>query len=311
VKRALVIAVAIAPLVAFATACTAARDTRVSSEALAGWPAAKLASEPSRADEPLFAPISIAPATDVGRFVAVRLDLALGAVDCAIVDEARADVVKRRVALEGPELVLLPVPPGGGALAIRHPRRSGAVELTIADVRLYTTSLENASRAADEVAASFETETGRRGDATPENLITNADFVEDDEVRGTPADWVSYVPTSVDAAAHTLRADGAPSPGRPLVATAPIAIEPGRTYHATLRLRVERGAVAVRLVDFDEVATYAVAEAIAGGDAWSRVSLDLEAPDDARAIRLRIDAGGDDAAVVLANADLELVPAAE
>ena len=127
--------------------------------------------------------------------VAVRLALRSGGVECVVEGPAGEPLARRRVALAGENLALLPVRAldGPAQLSIIHAGGSGPLEAELREVALYRVEEGTAAGVAAAIAAQFERETGRTADPAAGNLVANADFAGDDEVRGTPADWLAYV----------------------------------------------------------------------------------------------------------------------
>jgi hypothetical protein len=241
--------------------------------------------------------------------VRVRLD---GGVAEIAVSRGAGPVEARRISRLGEGLVILPIGPAGGEarLTIRS-GGAGPTDVEVRDVRVGRVRPDLASASAALVAHDFEIETGHLADAADDNLIANADFAADDEVRGTPADWFAYVDTDVDAASRVLSARGTAPDGRPLLATGPVRVRPGRRYRATVRIAVDAGAVVARVVDYDECVTVAETEPLGPGGPTGDATLEFVAPAHTHAVRLRLDPvqRGEAAALRLTAAQLELLPA--
>jgi hypothetical protein len=266
-------------------------------------------SGPSEAPVDLVAPVALGDSA-TARLVAVRLELAEGSVVVAIRDAGGVEIVSQRTSRLGENLVVLPVRSGldRPELRVAQPKATGGVRVDLRAVDVVEVDEPRAAAEAARLASEFEAETGRLGNAEPPNLVPNSDFVEDDEVRGTPAEWVAYVPTSVDRAGHVLRAIGRPHPGRPVVATAPMRLVAGRRYRALCRVRLDRGAILFRATDFDEASTLVAQGSAATGDEVD-LTLDFVAPEWPPAVRLRIDSAGDEEVdVSISEIQLELLP---
>ncbi len=279
-----------------------------------GWPRERVVAPATSDPAPLFEPLALDLAPGSPHLVAVRLEVGSGAVDC-VVSRAGAELARRRVARLGDDLVVLPVRAldgPGATFAVRQAKGTGPLDVAIRSVTLYSVTADTAASTAAGLADAFERETGRAGDPAVENLVANADFAADDEVRGTPEDWFAYVDTRFDATAHSLEVAGTPPPGRPLVATGPVPVEAGRRYRAVARVAVSRGGVVFRAVDFDELETVAATEAILPAPDGSERSLEFTVPPGCRAIRLRFDAAasGEPTELDLSTVQMEALPQA-
>lgn len=306
------ILIATLAIVCASAACGGARPVPAEGRQVDGWPRGPIAHGPSSGSAPIFAPVGLDATPGRPHLLAVRLSLGSGAVDC-VVTRGGGDVATRRVERTGESLVILPLGPfdaGVASFSLRQPKSTGLLDVELLDVTLVAVSEATASETAAEIAAAFERETGRTADAADENLIANADFASDDEVRGTPADWFAYVTTEFDAASHTLHVVGTAPGFRPFLATGPVRVVPGTRYRATWRLAVAEGAVQMRVVDYDELATVAAdPPAIAGGGRVER-SLEFVAPPDATGVRLRFEPAGPGASAAfdLSTVELEALP---
>ncbi len=299
-------------IVCASAACGGSRPAPAVGRPVDGWPRGPIASGPSSGPAPIFAPVALDTSPGRPHLLAVRLSLGSGAVEC-VVTRGGTDLATRRVERTGESLVLLPLAPldpGMASFSLRQPKSTGLLDVELLDVTLVAVSVATASETAAEIAASFERETGRMADVSDENLIANADFASDDEVRGTPADWFAYVATEFDASTHTLHVAGAAPGTRPFLATGPVRVVPGTRYRATWRIAVADGAVQVRVVDYDELSTVAAdPPAIAGGGRVER-SVEFVAPPDATGVRLRFEPAepGASAAFDLSTVELEALP---
>jgi hypothetical protein len=280
--------------------------------ALDGWTPGRHTRPPSPQTPVPFstARASLAPGTAC--LVSLRSTVLYGSFELRVLDESTRPLARRRVNRLGDNLDLLAVaaPPDGRLFVeLIQPARSGPLDVELGALAIHAVSPDTAAPVAAELARQFEIETGRLAAPVEANLVPNADFSEDDEVRGTPADWSAYVAAEVDAGMHVLRAEGTPFGERPYLATGPVVVRPGARYLALCRLRVREGTVVFRIVDYDEVADLGVAPEVSAEDGAVERVLEFT-PGTARAVRLWLAPGasGSAAAFELHAIQLERLP---
>jgi hypothetical protein len=269
----------------FAAGCSAAPRPD-SGPVASGLAAGRYAREAVPESARLFPPAAVSVDGGVC-LVALRSTILEGALDLRVRDGAGRLLGSRRVARPGENLHLIAVvPPPDRQMLIEcvQTARAGSVDVEIAGIDVWATTPEAVGGMAERISREFERATNRIADPSAENLVPNADFAEDDDVRGTPADWSAYVTTEVVPGAHSVRAAGAPPPGRPYLATGPIPVEPGARYRASCRVGAQSGAVVFLAMDYDEMREIAAAAPVSAGDEGER-SLELEAGG-TRAVRL-------------------------
>lgn len=221
--------------------------------------------------------------------VSIRTSLQAGAFEI-VTSVKGAESSRRRVERIGENLTLLPIPPDASAtLDVYQVENAGPLEVQFLHAEVASGSPEAAIRAASARAARFEAETGQLADPTVENLVPNASFAADDEVRGTPADWFAYVETSTDVQERRLRVSGIAPPRRPFLATGPIRVESDVRYRVIVRVIVRAGAVAIRVADYEDTRLVAEVGAAAVADGPVERRVDFLASEADRAARIRFE----------------------
>ncbi len=245
----------------------------------------------TRSPSRLLDPIALDVGTGGIALVAIRFELERGSVECRVT-AGQSDVAHRIVERFGDDLVILPVRAIGARkveLTVLQSADTGPVEIAMRGVEVYLVTPSSASATARAISEAFEAETGRMADPAVENLVANADFAADDEVRGTPADWFAYAATRFDASTHTLEVVGRSTDARPFLATGPVRVEPGARYRVRWRLSVTSGAVVVRATDYDELATVFAEEPVGPQAGSVDATETFVAPMGCRAIRVRFE----------------------
>ncbi len=254
---------------------------------LAGLPAVARQFEAESAEVTVFGPA----AADVGAgsaLLVARLSIRRGAVAVIVRDSSGTERARRVVARIGPSLVLIPVMSDGRmSVEVAEMAETGALELDIESMQIVPTVASDGVRRAAELAGAFERETGRLADPARENLVDNADFAEDDEVRGTPRNWFAYVPTTSDALTHSLHVAGMPPPSRPAAATGPVAVSEDRRYRLFVRMRVSAGPILVRVVDYDELLTLSETQFAESGTEDRDATLEFSPPPGCHGVRVQ------------------------
>jgi hypothetical protein len=287
------------------------RDEPSEPRLVEGWPSEGYASRSTSGNDTLVEPISIPCLPNQRYLVVVRLTLEEGAVDVTVGRSSEGRVT-RSITRLGPYLALLPVVAQGDSLSVSllQKARSGPVRVELGSLRIQAVEPDTIESAAAALVSQFEGETGRIADPISDNLVPNANFAEDDEVRGLPAHWSAYADVTVDDETHVVSVTGAPYEGRPFLASGPVALIPGRRYRAECRLRNTGGALEFRAVDYDERDVLAATEVEPSGPEFGAHTLELVAPPDAKAVRLwlaprTIGGGG---SFELRTMQLELLP---
>lgn len=152
--------------------------------------------------------------------VSVRSSLRSGAIDVVAMADGE-ERSRRRLERIGENLILIFIPSSSGAtLDLVQVANAGPLDVEIKRASFLNELEPDFARdvAADE-AADFEANSGQLADPLVENLVPNASFAADDEVRGTPADWFAYVETSSNVLERRLRASGTAPGRRPYLAT--------------------------------------------------------------------------------------------
>lgn len=292
------------------SACTGPAGGDRPPAVVAGIPAGPI-QKVSTADPLLLAgpvPLDVDPALPA--ILAVRTNLRSGAFEILVSGPGTGDV-RRRVERIGANLTIVPLPAVPSAsLAVYQSANAGPLDFEVLGVTLTPVDPSAASRTAAGLAATFEAETGQLADPRVENLVPNASFAADDEVRGVPADWFAYVDTQANSLDRTLRVAGAPPEGRPYLATGPVRVESGRRYRILLRMAVRAGSVVVRVADYDELRTLAVIGTVSSVDGPVERWISLAASDGDRAFRVRFEPprAGDAAEFEISAIQMELLP---
>jgi hypothetical protein len=275
------------------------------------WPSGLFVSRSSSGNDGLVESITIACEPTQRYLLALRLELEEGAVELNV-ERASAGPIRRSITRLGPYLALVPLVAQGETLtaSLVQVARSGPVRVELGSLRIQPVEPDTIESAALAISSEFERETGRLADPASDNLVPNADFVEDDEVRGLPAHWSSYAEVTVDRDAHVVVVAGAPYKGRPFLATGPVPLISGRRYRAECRLRVEHGTLDFRAVDYDELTVLAALSVETVGAEFGVFSLEFVAPPEARAVRLWLAprTSGDGGSFELRTMQLELLP---
>jgi hypothetical protein len=242
--------------------------------------------------------------------VAVRSTLTTGSFEIvAIVHDAEYSA--RSVSRLGENLTLLPLPPDSKAIVnVYQSKNSGPLDVNFETADITNADPEIAYRLAAEMAAEFESKIGQVADPLVENLVPNASFAADDEVRGTPADWFAYVETSSNVLERRLRVTGTAPGRRPFLATGPIRVEPGRRYRILVRMTVFEGGVSMRVADYEELRVISDLGTATAADGPVERRIDFQATDADRAARIRFEpvTQGERADFELSAIQMEVLP---
>ena len=258
----------------------------------------------------LAGPIALTTYGGMATIVSVRSSLLSGAFDL-VANVNGAEFSRRRIERLGENLSIVPLPDAKSAtLAVQQAPNAGPLDVLFLCAEIDSVIPEVALETATSKAARFEAETGQLADPAVENLVPNASFAADDEVRGTPADWFAYVETTTNEQERRLRVTGVAPGRRPLLATAPIRVEPGRRYRVLVRLLVREGSVVVRVADYEELAVIVEVGAAAAGGGPAEFRVEFTAYDGARAARIRFEpaVSGERADFELSAIQMELLP---
>lgn len=241
-------------------------------------------------------PVAIATAIPIevlerrtSMLVELRSSLRSGAIDVVAIADGE-ERSRRRVERIGENLILIFIPSSSGAtLDLVQVANAGPLDVEIKRASFYELEPDFARDVAADAAADFEAETGQLADPLVENLVPNASFATDDEVRGTPADWFAYVETSTNVLERRLRVWGTAPGRRPYVATGPMRVEAGRRYRILVRLTVRDGAVALRVADYEELRVLVDLGSVSAADGPVERRVDFTASDADRAARIRFE----------------------
>lgn len=242
--------------------------------------------------------------------IAVRSTLCAGAYEL-VTTVGGVEFSRRRVDRIGENLSLLPLPPDAVAsISVYQSANAGPLDVDFERVDTMRMTPNWASDNARELASSFEAETGQLADPVVGNLVPNASFAADDEVRGTPADWFAYVETSTNVLERKLRVWGTAPGRRPYLATGPMRVESGRRYRVLVRLTVREGAVALRVADYEELRVVADAGTVSAADGSVERRVEFTASDADRAARIRFEplTAGERADFEISAIQMELLP---
>ncbi len=266
---------------------------------------------PSTPESVLLAgPVALTTYGGMATIVSVRSSLRSGAFDL-VASVNGSEFSRRRIERLGENLSLIPLPDAGSAtLAVHQAPNAGPLDVLVLRAEIDSVVPEVALETATSKATRFEAETGQLADPAVENLVPNASFAADDEVRGTPADWFAYVETTTNELERRLRVAGVAPGWRPFLATAPIRVEPGRRYRVLVRLVVREGRIVVRVADYEELAVIVEVGTAAAGDGPVEFLVEFTANDGTRAARIRFEpvAPGERADFELSAIQMELLP---
>ncbi len=272
------------------------------------WPPELVVVGSSLGSIPLVGPVRVPCVSGRSYLLAMRLTLEYGALEIHVGNTVR------RITRLGPYLAIVPYlsRQSGVEVMLWHPERTGPIRFIFHSLRIQEVEPDTVAAAAVRLEAEFEEETGRMADPVSDNLVPNADFEEDDEVRGLPAHWSAYTDVEIDQDEHVLSVNGTPYEGRPALATGPAALVPGRRYRAECRVRVVEGELSFRAMDYDELNVLASASLDGGDRDFEAYTLEFVAPGDAKAVRLWIAPERKDSGVRfdLRAIQLELLPEA-
>lgn len=280
-------------------------------EKVEGWREGRLVEPATEAPRTIARLESIPGGSSEAVLFRLSLEIGTGTTEARLVGPDGTVLHARRISLLGANRIYLA---GPGALSsytidVVQPGRTGPVDVTLGELARTDGFVLDPAIQAMRDAEAFERETGRLADPAVGNLVPNADFKEDDEVRGAPKDWLAYVATERDAASRTLLAAGAPMGRRPYLAAGPVRLEAGRRYRALARLEVLEGEVVVKAVDYDETADIGRAEPVLAGEGLTERVFEIDGSR-ARAARLWFapPAPGAPARFVIHAVQLELLP---
>lgn len=240
-------------------------------------------------DVDLLTPYSLDVDDDNPTLTVVELELSEGIVECQIRSERGGTLQARRITRIGPNLVILPLGRGGARhaqLAFVQPANSGPLSANLQSVSISSVTEKTAARVADSICNEFESRTMVRANPVDDNLIPNADFKSDDEVRGTPADWFAYVETQSNQLDRSLLVSGVPPPNRPFLASAPIRVNGRQFFRLSGRILVRDGMVRVRVMDYDELETVFDSDTVFDPGESRDFSWDFTVPAGTKAVRV-------------------------
>ena len=266
---------------------------------------------PSTAETSLLArPIALRMDSGMATIVTVRSTLRSGAFEL-VASVNGSEFSRRRIERLGENLSLIPIPGVESAtLEVRQAPNAGPLDVLFLRAETMSVIPEAANESAGQMASRFEAETGQLADPIVENLVPNASFAADDEVRGTLADWFAYVETSTNVLERRLRVWGSAPGRRPYLATGPMRVESGRRYRVLVRLTVREGTVALRVADYEELRIIADIGAVSVADGPVERRIDFTASDADRAARIRFEpvTPGERVDFELSTIQMELLP---